>query len=90
MDVAAVNADRERAIRPWEGIPIALAALNEERLLIAELALKPLGHLLRVPVDGGPVRLQRQHLGEHVDGDPKGQERRPLRLQVTPLRRRPL
>jgi hypothetical protein len=72
MDVAAVNADSEQARGPRERIPVAPSALDEERLLIAELTLKPLGHLLDMSVDCGPVRLQRQHLGEHVDGHPKG------------------
>lgn len=89
MDVAAVNADRERAIWPRQRIPVALAALNEERLLIAELTFKPLGHLLRVPIDRGSVRLEWQHLGEHVNSYPKGQECRPLGFQVASLWCRP-
>jgi len=62
VDVAAIDADRERAIRPRERIPITLAALNEKGLLIAELTLKPLGHLLRMSIDCGLVRLEWQQL----------------------------
>src|SRR5262249_2214698 len=46
VDVATVNADGQRARGPRQRIPIALTALHEARLLIAETSLKPLGHLL--------------------------------------------
>jgi hypothetical protein len=58
VNVAAVNPDGQRASWPWQRIPVALAALDEEWLLIAELTLKPLGHLLDMLVDRGPVRLE--------------------------------
>jgi hypothetical protein len=90
MDVAAVNADREWTIGPRQRIPVALTALDEERLLVAQLALQSLSHLLRMPVDCGHSRLQRQHLLQHVNGHPKRQERRPLGFQVAPFRGCPL
>src|SRR5262249_27034018 len=85
VDVAAVYADRERTIGPWQRIPVTLTALDEERLLIAKFILQSLGHLLRVPVDCGPVRLHRQQLLQRVNGHPKRQERRPLGFQIAPF-----
>jgi len=89
VDVAAVNADGEWTIWPGQCVPISLAARDEERLLIAQLAFQPLSHLLGMAVDRGHSRLERQHLLHDVDGHSKGQEGCPLRFQVAPLRRRP-
>jgi hypothetical protein len=62
MGVAAINASGQRAIQPRQSIPIAPSALDEEQLLITELILKPLGHLLRMLIDRGLVRLEWQQL----------------------------
>ena len=90
VDVAAVYADGQRAIRPRQRMLVTLAALDEEGLLVTQLALQPLGHLLCVPIDRGSVGLQRQHLLQDADGDPKREQGSPLRLQIASFRRRPL
>ena len=57
---------------PWQLVPVALAALDEVGLLLAQLALEPFGHVADLAADRGRVqfRAQGQDLGQQLHGQP--------------------
>ncbi len=86
LDRAAVDADRQRAVWPQQGVPVALTAVDKERLLVPELAFQALCHLLQVPIHGHMVRLQWQDLFQHLHRHAVRQQRCPLGLEIAQLR----
>jgi len=48
LHVTAIQADRQRQIRPRQLVPVELAAIGEHRLLGTELALQPFASCLSV------------------------------------------
>jgi hypothetical protein len=92
VDVAAVQANGQGQVGPWEGVQVPLAAIGEHRLLGAELVFQSLGSRLRVALDSRGVQgpAQRQRLGQQLGTQPVGDQPGELALQIQQLRRGPL
>ena len=92
LDVAAVQADDQRQVRPGQRGPVGGAAGDEPRPLLAELVLQALRGGPHLPPHRGGVQrpAQREDLVEQVGGQPVGHQPGETGLQVGQLRGDPL
>ena len=92
VDVAAVEADDQRQVRPGQLGPLGRAPGDEARLLVAELVLQALrGGLHLAPhCRGVQDPAQRQDFAQHVGGQSVGHQPGEACLQIGQLRGGPL
>jgi hypothetical protein len=76
VDVAAVQADDQRQVRPGQLGPVTRTAVDEAGLFVSEFVLQSLGDGVGLAAQDGRVQrsAQRQQLGEQGGGDPVGDQ----------------
>jgi len=92
VHVPAVKPNSERHVGPRELLPVALAAVDEHRLLGTELGLKALGRGLRVAADAGRLQYssEQQQLAQQPGAETVRDQPGELGLKVEQLWRAPL